>query len=180
MARYTNNITIFSSNGKFEEEMKKLYKEHIESLTFDKNTENVQTFILAERIGKNTDYTHSDILKDYGNGRISSGLKSLELISILCSGVSYQDLFLFDRVVYTGNVYNFKNSSDTELLVLVLSNLGMVQYIESLPSNITKEYIDICLKIGKHVKDGTFNLTSYKNYFIKESKKIVKLYLELV
>lgn len=177
MALYSNNITIFSSNGKYEERMKQLYREHIEQLTFDKN---VQTFILSERIGQRSDYTHSNILKDYGNGRISSGLKSLELISILCAGVSHKDLFLFDRTIYTGNVYDFKNASDEELRSLVLINLGMLQYIESLASNVTQDYTDMCLKIGKHVKDGTFNSLSFKNYFIKESKKIVKLYLEII
>lgn len=180
MPRYTNNLVVVSSNGKYAAEMNRIYREYINSLEGEYNDTNIRTFVASERIGQQSDYTHSDILKDYGKGRISSGLKSLELLSILCSGVSHEDLFMFDRTIYYGDVYNFKNSSDEEMLASVLANMGMQIYIDNLPTHTAKDYRDLCLQIAKHVGDGTFVREQYKTYVLKESKRMVKLYLGIL
>ena len=177
MPRYTNNLNIFSSNGKYESEMELLYREQLRKLDIDITTENTQTFIIGERLGRRQDYTHSDILKDYGKGRISKGLRSLELLSILCSGVNHDDLFLFDRTIYSGDVATIKNSSDLELTNMVLINLGMVECINNLPEPTTRDYRDLCLAVGKNVRDGSYQTDRYKTYIMKESKKLMKMYL---
>ena len=177
MPRYANNLNIFSSNGKYESEMERLYREQLRALDIDVATENIQTFVISERLAQRQDYTHSDILKDYGKGRISKGLRSLELLAVLCSGVNYNDLFLFDRTIYSGDVATIKNSSDLELTTMVLTNFGMLECINALPEPTTKDYRELCLAIGKSVRDGSYQTDRYKTYIMKESKKFMKMYL---
>lgn len=177
MPRYTNNLNIFSSNGKYESEMERLYREQLRALDIDVATENLQSFIISERLSQRQDYTHSDILKDYGKGRISKGLRSLELLAVLCSGVNYDDLFLFDRTIYFRDTSAIKNASDLELTTMVLINFGMLECINALPEPTTRDYRELCLSIGKSVRDGSYQTEKYKTYIIKESKKFIKMYL---
>lgn len=178
MPRYINNINIISSNGRYEEEMLRLYNEQMRNLDIQKSLENVQTFMIGERNAKHADYSYSNILKDYGKGRISDGLKSLELLSTLCSGVNHNDMFLFDRKTYYGTVYDIKNGTQQDLQKIILLNLGMYECITNLPIHVTKDYTKLIDEIGSHVKDGTFDINKYRTYILKESKRLMKIYLE--
>lgn len=174
MARYTNSIAILSSNGSYEKALKKRYYELMRQLDQERNVnESFSQYINNSLIPVNKDYSHSDILKDYGKGRISSGLKSLDVLSILSSGVSSKDLFLFDNTIYAGSVHEFREADDEELIKLVLLNLGMYSFMSSL----RKDYFDACLHIGKSTRNGTLDSKQYRGFFLKESRDAVKRYL---
>lgn len=176
MTRYVNSVAILSSNGRYEKTLKKRYYEELQNLERERNLSlYLPQYMNNYVIPVKEDYLYSDILKDYGKGRISAGLKSLNLLSILASGVESKDLFLFTNVIYAGSVHEFLEASDERLFQLILENLGM----QIFKNYVTNEYKTVCIQVGKHVRDGTLNYKSYKGFFLRESKKIVNKFLGL-
>lgn len=173
MARYTNSIVEVSSLGDFETQIEKLFRQLRAQAVNSPNT----TDTTFEPPTPKQDYQYSSILVDYGNGRITSGFKSLELLSILCSGTLISNLFLFDNTIYTGSAAQFQTASDDTLTLLVLDNLGMTAIIDGLDSELTSTYRNTCLNIGKLVKVGAYTRDTYASYILTESKRLLKIYL---
>lgn len=175
MPQYTNSVVEVSESGDFETQINKLYRELLSGST-GKNS--VASGSIDPSTIKPQDYSYSNILYDRGNGRITSGLRSLNLLSILCSGTTPQNLFLFDSVVYSGSVHQFKTGTDTALINLVIANLGMETIVINLPESSTTAFKDKCLKMGKDIKVGGFIVETYRQYTLAECKKLTKLYLK--
>jgi len=163
-----------SGNGDFETQIQKLFNQLRQQSTDSIN--NYDNFVAALPT-KEEDYTYSNILEDHGDGRISAGMKSLELLSIMCSGTAPGNLFLFDNVVVTGSVNEFKTGSDKQLTNLVIANLGMEIVISGLSTEATASYRNQCLKIAKEVKTGFFDIDAHGKYILRESRRLTKLYL---
>lgn len=174
MIKYTTSLRQISASGDLETAIEQLYRRLRTSL----NKELSKSSLQIEQEVTPTDYQYSNILVDNGSGRITSGLKSLELLSILCSGTSPQNLFLFDNIIYYGTVNDFKTKNDVDLIKIIIENLGMTAVINNLPSNITQEYKNICLKIAKLVKTGSYTADKYSAYIKTNSKKLVKIYID--
>lgn len=172
MARYTNSIVEVSSNGDFETQIEKLFKQLRAQATNAQAKSDVRF-----DPEKAKDYQYSSIIVDNGSGRISSGLKSLELLSVLCSGTSTSNLFLFDNTIYYGSAAQFHAANSDTLTSLTIANLGMSQVIAGLDNNTTAEYRNICLTIGKLVNAGAYTRDKYASYITKESKRLLKVYL---
>lgn len=177
MPQYTNSIIEVSALGDFETEVNKLLAESRASIATGDNNASEFVALLPQ---KPTSSMYSSILLDTGNGRISQGLRGLELLSILCSGTAPNNLFLFDSVIYTGSAYQFKNGTDAQLIALVTSNLGMTAVVNGLPTSQTSAYITKCLSIAKEVKGGRFIAATSRKSMIASSKKLVKYYLGIV
>lgn len=174
MPRFTNSIIQVSGSGDFETQIQKLYnKLRLESSSPPNNLDNV--LLSSEKTPK--DYNYSNILTDGGSGRVSSGLKSLELLSILCSGTEISNLFLFDNVIYVGTVNQFKTYNDDKLTELVIANLGMELIVSELADSTVEAFRSKCLLMGKDVKVGVFSPDTYRKYIISECKRLTRLYL---
>lgn len=174
MPRFTNSIIQVSGSGDFETQIEKLYnKLRLESSAAPDNFNNV--ILISEKTPK--DYNYSNILTDGGSGRITSGLKSLELMGILCSGTEVSNLFLFDNVIYVGTISQFKTYNDDKLTELVISNLGMDTIVSELSESTTEAFRNKCLLMGKDVRVGIFSPDTYKKYILAEAKRLTRLYL---
>jgi len=175
MALMTTNLKEVSATGDFETQIQRLLRE---LRTAETGSKSPSKSFIADLQKKPTDYAYANILVDDGNGRITSGLRSLELLSLICSGTSPQNLFLFDSVIYTGSENDFKTANDKKLLQLVLQNLGMETVVSSLSDETTIDYKSFCLRIGNQVKTGTFVAATVDSFMLTESKRLVKLFLK--
>lgn len=174
MPQYRNAVIEVSTTDDFETEVSKLLSQSAAS--YASGGDGATEFV-ASLPKKLTDSTFADILADYGAGRISKGLQGLELLSIMCSGTTTSNLFLFDNVIYTGSVYEFKSGTDAKLIQLVTDNLGMTFIISQLSTSATESYKAKCLTIAKQVKNGKFVADSVRKSMIIQSKKLVNYYL---
>ena len=128
---------------------------------------------------KNTkkDYLFADILKDRGNGRVSSGLRSLELLSRLCGGADASKLFLFDTPLYVGAVGITKRAVGEELFQIVYRSLGMTEVVENLSTEQLASAKKLFNEIGAMVKTGNFQKENYRLATLTECKRLTRLYL---
>lgn len=172
MPIYSSKLTEVSALGDFETEVDKLMRQ-MRAGRYTTPEEFNQS-----NIGNTGDYSYSSILVDNGKNRITSGLKALELISIMVSGTAPQNLFLFDNVIYVGTANDFKTANDSKLVELVLQNIGMSDIVESLSDQTTAQLRDKCLRVANLVKTGNYTSDIYSSYIKKESKRILNLYLE--
>ena len=120
-------------------------------------------------------YQNSAIYADNGNGRVSKGLRGLELLSKLCKGVDPANLFLFNNVIYSSTPQAVKRANSVELIDIIISNLGMtilVQKAEARYPQSTEDFKALCLRIGIEVKAGTFRKEDYSAYALKLTKRI--------
>ena len=90
MLQYTNSFIEVSALGDFETEIQKMYNR------LRREAASANSFVVSETAeGDPTkDYMYSDILADRGRGKISKGLKSLELLAIIRTGTQPANLFL--------------------------------------------------------------------------------------
>lgn len=175
MPRYTNSFIEVSALGNLESEIQKLYRQ-IRNGTA-KDDPSIETSTAAT--DPSTSKTYANIVIDDGNARIKSGLKSLELLSILRSGTSPQNLFLFDNVIYVGSPVDFETSNEERLVSIVVQNLGMALVVDTLAEETTERFRGVCLKIAMLVKTGKYNSSMYSEYIIKESRRLVKLFVKV-
>lgn len=173
MLKYTNSFIEVSALGDFETEIQKLYNKLRRDATIT-STRFEATPITEQDSTK--DYLFSDILADVGRGKISTGLKSLELLSIIRTGTQPSNLFLFDNKIVYGTAASFNTAVSTDLVDIVLKNIGMYDIINNTEGDFS-EFRGICLKIALKVKNGTYTSNIYSAYIKKESKKITKRYL---
>lgn len=172
----TKSIIEVSSLKEFDTTMNNLYRK----LELQKNSPNISENDLihdALMNGLNYDSKFSDIFKDYGEGRISSGLKSLELISIMCGGTDVSNLFLFDNIINFGTPIDFINATDDELIKLVLINVGMYDVVQRVGSSTVLDKLS--LTVGKQVKIGNYTSNMYSASMRLECKKILEKYLTM-
>lgn len=175
MPRFTNSIIQVSEAGDFETQIQKLFNQL--RLEATQRPDNFGLFVVdTDKTPK--DYNYSNILTDSGSGRITSGLKSLELISVQCSGSDVDNLFLFDNVIYAGSASEFKSADNTALTNLVIANIGLEVIVAALAEITTVGIRDKALKMGRDVKVGNFYPDNYKKYILSESKKLVRLYIQ--
>lgn len=170
-----NRFVEVSALGSFETEIEKINRQ-IQNKILDENTLKTNISIDVEQ-NKPKDYNYSNILVDNGTGRISAGLKSLELLSIIRSGTSPSNLFLFDNIIFYGTARDFDDSDENRLIDLVLYNVGMKKIVDALSETTTSEYKNICLKIARLVRSGNYESSIYASYMKKQSPILVKKYL---
>ena len=172
MLKYTNSFIEVSALGDFETEIQKMYNR------LKREATSANSFVVSETAeGDPTkDYMYSDILADRGRGKISKGLKSLELLAIIRTGTQPANLFLFDNSVIYGTASSFNTTSETELVDIVLNNIGMYDLIQQTEGDHST-FKRVCLKIALKVKNGTYTSDMYSAYIKKESKNITKRYL---
>lgn len=123
-------------------------------------------------------YQNSDIYLDYGDGRVSRGLRGLELLSKLCKGVDPSDLFMFHNVIYSSTPARVKEASKEELIDIVTDNVGMRYIIDAVRVSPTADVVrfdSLCYTIGMEVKAGTFKRETYHNRMLGVTKKLTIL-----
>lgn len=115
-------------------------------------------------------------LNDNGNGRISSGVASLEGITKVLKGVPIHALTLFDQVIYTDPTV-FRSNDKIILRQEVYQNLGMVQFIPAAqkiaPTSVSNLDVLVDLII-KDVKNLTFLYDNYINSALVACKGVVR------
>ena len=175
MPRFTNSIIQVSEAGDFETQLEKLYNQL--RLEANQRPDNFDS-VISDTQKTPQDYNYSNILKDSGSGRITSGLKSLELISVTCSGSDVDNLFLFDNVIYAGSSSQFKTADDKTLTNLVIANLGLEVIVAALSDETTADIKEQSLKMARDVKVGNFFPDNYKKYILSEAKRLTRLYIQ--
>lgn len=123
-------------------------------------------------------YQKSDTYLDDGTGRVSRGLRGLELLSKLCKGVNPADLFLFNNVIYASTPSAIKTATREKLIEIVVANLGMTYVIESIQTSHPKEveeFYSLAYTIGYQVRSGTFESDDYKTRVLHLAKRLTYL-----
>ena len=99
-------------------------------------------------------------INDRGFGRVSNGLRFLELVTLLFTGKTINSVLQFDRVPrYVDPIIFLRDNSEHEKIKIIVKSLGMYEPIETLKV-IDKEYYDsikyIFLNVYKEVESGFF------------------------
>ncbi len=144
MLKYTNSFIEVSALGDFETEIQKLYNKLRRDATIT-STRFEATPITEQDSTK--DYLFSDILADVGRGKISTGLKSLELLSIIRTGTQPSNLFLFDNKIVYGTAASFNTAVSTDLVDIILKNIGMYDIINNIEGEIYHVYFSLAYGI---------------------------------
>ena len=120
-------------------------------------------------------YQNSDVYLDSGDGRVSTGLRGLELLSRLCKGVAPDSLFLFNNVIYYSNVNDIKAATPDRLIEIISVNLGLnfvsANALPIAPSEVANFNV-LCTEIGQQVKSGVFRKENYKSRVLVMAKKL--------
>jgi hypothetical protein len=115
-------------------------------------------------------------LNDTGEGRISSGVLSLQAITKALKGVPIHSLTLFDQVIYTDPSVFYTNDH-TILRDAVYTNLGMTEFVASalIVSPISVNNLNIVVNaIIKDMKNFTFSFDNYINTALAVCKSVVE------
>lgn len=120
-------------------------------------------------------YQNSDVFLDFGSGRVSKGIRGLELLSKLCKGVDPNSLYLFNNVIYLSDANEVKKADRTRLIEIVRANLGVTNLIpaaESVSPSTVEEFDNLCYEVGYQVKMGTFREEDYKNRILIRARRL--------
>lgn len=124
------------------------------------------------------EYKDDGILYDYGDGRVSKGMRGLELLAKLCKGVNPNDLYLFNNVIYSSDPESIKNASDDELINIVINNLGMFDVVNrasAVASGPVTAYRALCLRVGQQVRSGVYRRGLFAAQIRHQSRKLVAI-----
>jgi hypothetical protein len=120
-------------------------------------------------------YQNSDVFLDSGDGRVSKGLRGLELLSRLCKGVDPANLFMFNNVIYSSNARQVKAANREELTTIIINNLGMLNILQNAeqvaPGEVEKFKL-LCYTIGYDVRSGMFKQENYKSRVLIAAKRL--------
>jgi hypothetical protein len=151
----------------------------IEGLTFPISMSFTGTQALdniAQNEPERIQYKDDGILYDYGEGRVSKGMRGLELLSKLCKGVSNSDLYLFNNVIYSSNPERVAAANDEELAMIVINNLGMFDVVNrasTVASSAVEEYKALCIRIGYSVRSGIYKKDFLAAQLRRQSRNLV-------
>lgn len=174
MSQIVNNFREISSPGNFESEVERLLRQ-ISNQTISIGGET--SFKIAEKSFSDVDF--ANILISGTKNRITSGLKSLELISIIRSGTDQRNLFLFDNVIFYGKSSDFDTSDINKLINIVTENVGMSTVINFFDDITTKNFKDLAIKIAMLVKTGKYTSDRYAIPMQIESRTLTKRFIGL-
>ncbi len=151
--------------------------EYIDSLKFPVNITTSDSGYEPEKAQSERTalYQNSGVFLDSGDGRVSKGLRGLELLSRLCKGIPPSNLFLFNNVIYSSNPRAVKNANRDELIQIVINNLGMFNIVQNatpIAPDEVERFRVLCYAIGYQVKSGVFNKEDFKTRVLRLSKKL--------
>lgn len=115
-------------------------------------------------------------LNDNGNGRISSGVLSLEAITKVLKGVPVHSLTLFDQVIYTDPSIFYTNNQ-VDLREAVYSNLGITQFINSAQAKYPQSIVNLNVTVDNIIssmKNFTFTYDNYIDSTLAVCKAVVQ------
>ena len=124
------------------------------------------------------EYRDNGIFYDYGDGRVSKGLRGLEVLSKLCRGVNPNDLHMFGNTIYFSNPSLIKSASKDELIDIVLQNIGMFD-ISNKAAILSKSKVDefrqLCYTVGYSVKSGSYRRQDHAIPLLLKSRELVAI-----
>lgn len=134
---------------------------------------------------KDTTQTRIDraykLLYDLGDGPLTNGLRALEVMSNIISGVSEKGYMIFNRYPMVFSASEMINSDDESAFRIVLFNLKMDSYFEIAKnlnlSDEVSDYKNMCILISKRIKSGSLKFDDFYNTVLNKSKKLIKLTL---
>lgn len=149
----------------------------IDSLKFPVNiTEGSNPYVPEKpKIEQTALYQNSNVFLDQGQGRVSTGLRGLELLSRMCKGVPYENLFLFNNVIYSSSPNEVLNADREGLIQIVINNLGLADtVINATPvaPDLVARFRNACYQIGYQVRSGTFQKENVQNQMLVYGKKL--------
>lgn len=105
------------------------------------------------------------ISRDRGNGRASSGIRFLELVSISFAGKNLDSMVKFDTVpIYVNlRVFYFTELSDLDKSLTIARSLGVEEFLEMLRiqrSELFSEAITRFKEVFEEVKSGSFRFSN--------------------
>lgn len=120
-------------------------------------------------------YQNADIYADSGNGRVSDGLRGLELLSRTCKGIPIDNLFMFNNTIHSSSADQVKNASDDQLIQIVIDNLGLtfiMSNAKKVSPSLVEEFRTVCYRIGYQVRSGTFQKEPIQSTVLMYAKKL--------
>jgi hypothetical protein len=117
-------------------------------------------------------------LYDIGVGPITAGLGALQVMSDVIAGASWSAYKIFNtyNVVYTPN--ELKNADDRFALIIILENLGMLDYYniaKDVNSKESDKLKNLCLTIHKRIKAGAFVKADFEQQMLIACKSVIRV-----
>jgi len=116
----------------------------------------------------------NSILADYGNGTISIGLQSLQLINtnVITGQQNKGDIF-GNYIIYGYNI-DFSKVTIEQGRIIVIENLNMTQLVNLVPTSMQNDYYSLIDKMVNDIKSGQFEMTNYSIGLLRQSKNIAQ------
>lgn len=151
--------------------------QYIDSIKFPVNITTSDNGYVAEKPASERTalYQNSDVFLDSGDGRVSKGLRGLELLSRLCRGVPQSNLFMFNNVIYASSPQAVKSANRDRLIEIVIANLGVAAIVENatpIAPGEVENFRTLCHTIGYDVRSGNFQKENYKSRVLRSTKKL--------
>ncbi len=172
------NLTTFEEiDQRFVNQSVSAVVKYIDSLKFPVTISQSDNSYVPEKpkVEQTALYQNSNIFLDSGNGRVSKGLRGLELLSRLCKGVPSQNLFLFNNVIYSSNPNSVKNANRDELINIVIDNLGLTDTAANaiiIAPSLVENFRNSCYQIGYQVRSGVFQKETVESQMLVYGKKL--------
>lgn len=117
-------------------------------------------------------------LQDIGTGPITDGIGALQVMSDVIAGARFGAFKIFNKynVIYTPT--ELKNADDRFALIIILTNLGMLDYYNTAKDVNTIEsdkLKNLCLKIHKHIKAGAFQKSQFEQQILTACKSVIRV-----
>lgn len=149
---------------------------NVEAFLLRQNEANSEVLIPVTESNKITKDNSFGLLLDRGNGPITEGMKSLEIISKSLRGINLNSLLLFDGKIIASSPAQMKSASDVLARQIVIDNIGMQKYIDLAINNATSEVDQLnslCSTIAKRVKSGSFKYLEFRDVLLLRCKKVI-------
>jgi hypothetical protein len=122
----------------------------------------------------------SGILVDYGNGIISTGIQSLQIINKNVNSQTPSASDIFNNQIIYGQDIDFSSVTSDQGRVIVLGNLNMLQVINLVSPILQNSYYVTIDNIVTDLKAGTFSVDTYSATLLTQSKQIAQAALRVV
>ena len=122
------------------------------------------------------------LLYDTGNGRLTKGLLSLEMMSRVLDGVPLNSLSLFDAAILFYSPEEMKAASDATARIIILTNLGITPYynaVKDLTNPEVAKYNVFLDNMSRQIKSGSFKTSDAVVEALGRTKIIIRLAMNL-
>lgn len=117
------------------------------------------------------------LLTDRGNGRIYDGLKSLEMMSRVISGISKSADSIFDNKIIAFSADDMRNADDAMASRIICSNIGILdvyQFCKAVGSSEVATFDTFVSRISRKIKAGSFKTEDHIQEALVRVKALIR------